>query len=393
MIIDSGPEFRRMGHRSFGIREQARVMISTDAIAAQKVRSVFRVVIATLVLGLTLAMGFEATAADGDLSISLSKPLKGYMAEIMGNGRYVYLEGEIDAQAGQRLENFLKKNDVPYTSTIVLNSPGGSLGAGMDLGRVIRKYGLSTTVGRKEPHPAYDGVTAGACMSSCTLAYLGGTFRYLPAQSRFGVHRFYATKPSDLTADTAQMLSAFIVTYMKEMDIDVELYRLSTLAGGDEIYDVPPATLERLGVVNKGFERPKWTIEGNNDLVYLKGERNTAFGVNKFIIYCGSSQPFLHVIFDPQGRTEEVMGLNQHDLVIDGQNIPVTPTVKDIKNGWYNGVYNLSPRLLAAIAKAQTVGMMLRPTSQAPIFLGFDKLPLAGGEQKVRSYLSTCRRS
>lgn len=353
----------------------------------------FRIAFASLALAIASTTGLTAAAADGTLSISLSKPLKGTMAHIMGEGRNIYLDGEIDAQAGKRLEAFLKKNNVAYTSTVVLNSPGGNLGAGMELGRVIRKYGLSTTVGRKEVHPAYDSVTAGACMSSCTLAYLGGTFRYLPEQSRFGVHRFYATKPGNLDADTAQMLSAFIVTYMKEMDIDVELYRLSTLAGGDTIYEVPHATLERIGAVNKGFERPKWTIEGNNDLVYLKGERNTAFGINKFIVYCGAKQPFLHVIFDPQGRTDEVMQLGQHDLVIDGQNIPVTPNVKDIKNGWYNGVYNLSPRLLAAIAKAQTVGMMLRPTAQAPIFLGFDKLPLAGGEQRVRSYLSTCRRS
>lgn len=352
----------------------------------------FRIAFATVVVAIALLAGPKAMAADGTLSISLSKPFKGYMAEIMGNDRNIYLDGEIDAQAGKRLEAYLKKNDVPYTSTIVLNSPGGSLGAGMDLGRVIRKYGFNTTVGRKEAHPAYDGVAAGICMSSCTLAYLGGTFRYLPEQSRFGVHRFYATKPGDLTADTAQMLSAFIVTYMKEMDIDVEFYRLSTLAGGDDIHEVPHATLERIGAVNKGFERSKWTIEGNNDLVYLKGERNTTFGINKFIVYCGAKQPFLHVIFDPQGRTDEVMQLGQHDLVIDGQNIAVTPTAKDIKNGWYNGVYNLSPRLLTAIAHAQTVGMMLRPTSQAPIFLGFDKLPLAGGEQKVRSYLSTCRR-
>lgn len=353
----------------------------------------FRLAITTIALAVTTLIGLDARAADGSLEISLSKPLKGYMADILGSGRYVYLDGEIDAQAGKRLEAFLIKNNVPYTSTVVLNSPGGSLGAGMELGRVIRKLGLSTTVGRKEARPTYDSVAAGMCMSSCTLAYLGGTFRFLPDASRFGVHRFYATKPSELSADTAQMISAFIVTYMKEMDIDVELYRLSTLAGGDDIYDVPHATLEKIDVVNKGFERPKWSIEGNDNLIYLKGERNTTFGINKFIIYCGAAHPMLHVIFDPQGRTEEVMQLSQHDLVIDGRNIPVAPAVKDIKNGWYNGVYSLSSSQLAAIASAHTVGMMLRPSAQAPIFLGFDKLPLTGGEQKVRSYLSTCHRT
>lgn len=314
------------------------------------------------------------------------------MGWVLGNGRLVYLDGTIDAQAGKRLETFIKENKISSTSTVVLNSSGGSLLGGIELGKVIRKHGLRTDVGKKEVKPEYDGTTPGRCLSACTLAYLGGRFRFLPEASTFGVHRFYWSDKGQGDADTAQMLSAVVTSYMKEMDVDVDLFRLSTLKGGDEMYEVPHATLAKLNVVNYGFEQPKWTIEGANDLVYLKGERETVYGINKFIIYCnGRSQPILHVIFDPQGREDEVMELSRHDLVVDGTNRRIAPGAREIKNGWYNGVYPLSPALVAAIASAATVGTILRSTEVSPIFLGFDRLPVAGGEQKIRSYMTACR--
>lgn len=330
---------------------------------------------------------------DDKLSISISKKVSGLAGWVLGDSRYVYLEGEIDSQAGKRLEAFITENNLSYTSSVVLNSPGGSLLGGIEIGRVIRKFGLKTTVGKRASKSDYDDVTAGECMSACTLAYLGGKFRLMPEASKFGVHRFYWTKKGADDADVAQMLAGLVTSYMKDMDVDVELFRLSTLKGGDEILEIDRMALERLNVVNNGFERPRWSIEGANNLVYLKGERDTIYGINKFIIYCAAAaSPILHVIFDPQGREDEVMHLNKHDLVIDGRNIPIAPHSREIKNGWFNGIYPLNARQTSSIVQAKSVGMILRHAGESPIFLGFDHLPLQGGEQKVSSFLASCQK-
>jgi hypothetical protein len=335
---------------------------------------------------------FPGVAAEDKLSITISRPINGYMSLFLGNGRYVYLDGIIDRQAPSRLENFLKSNEIQYNSSVVLNSAGGNLISGIEIGRIIRKYGLSTVVGVKDAQPEYDSIKSGICMSACTAAFLGGKFRTLGGGSKFGVHRFAFQARGDGDADAAQMLSAIVTKYMKEMDIDVELFRLWTLAGSTEILELDSGQLENLNVVNNGFERPKWTIEGNNNLIYLKGERDTIYGINKFIIYCTpASVPLLHIIFDPQGRADEVMQHKQNDLIIDSEHIKVTAVKKEITNGWFNAIYRLNNKLIRAISLAKSVGMIVRPTSEAPNFLGFNHLPVSGGEQKIRSYLSGCR--
>ena len=84
-----------------------------------------------ILLGI-LACGVSPAAAQR-LSISASAPPSRLEAALMGNARYVYLDGEIDADAAKRFETFVAANDIPYTSTVVLNSPGGSLIAGIEL--------------------------------------------------------------------------------------------------------------------------------------------------------------------------------------------------------------------------------------------------------------------
>jgi hypothetical protein len=107
--------------------------------------------------------------------------------------------GEIKADAGARLEQFIVANKVPGRSMVILNSPGGSLAGGMALGRVLRKYDLRTDVGVQKAGEREH--VPGSCFSSCTLAYVGGTFRFLTRGSQFGVHRFAFTKPQQREAD------------------------------------------------------------------------------------------------------------------------------------------------------------------------------------------------
>src|ERR1700694_4156912 len=86
------------------------------------------------------------------------------------------------------LKRLLLRNNVIDGSWLYLDSPGGNLFEGMKLGRVIRKHSLFTTVGKINPKPKGDVLPA-HCLSACTLAFLGGEFRFWKDGSIFGVHR------------------------------------------------------------------------------------------------------------------------------------------------------------------------------------------------------------
>jgi len=65
----------------------------------------------------------------------------------------LYLSGPIDIDAAARLETYIVANHVPRESWAILDSPGGNLYGGMELGRVIRKYDLRTNIGKAKSEP------------------------------------------------------------------------------------------------------------------------------------------------------------------------------------------------------------------------------------------------
>jgi len=313
---------------------------------------------------------------------------------ILGTGWRIFLSGRIDPDAAVKFEAFLKEKDVPVWSYVVLNSPGGSVYGAMELGRVFRKFQLNTDVGIRISSKGDDfSFSAGECYSACAYAYLGGQFRFLNKGSRFGVHRFYATNPAYGDMDTAQITSAHILAYLREMGIDPEFFNLSTKAGGDEIFEPPLPVLEKLSIVNNGTGPTTWSIESPRGIMYLKGERNTERGINKFVVGCADEGVFLYIIFDPQGHQQEAMNMHAHSLVIDLKDEPINLTDASIQNGWFNGVYSLTTSQVRRIMSAKTVGVILRGSYEAPIFLGFNDMPFSeGAADKLVGIVRPCAR-
>jgi hypothetical protein len=311
---------------------------------------------------------------------------------IGGNGWFVFLDGVIDSEAPIRFEQYVKQNNIPDRSVVYLNSPGGSLIAGIELGRLFRKYGLSTDIGRKLPASTkrFD-IEAGGCYSACAYAYLGGQFRYFHENSRYGVHQFKSRESEGGDEGSAQIASAVIVEYVRSMDVDTDLFGLSASAVPAGINEIDKPTLERLNVVNNGRTRPVWTIESADGRLYLKGQRVTAeSGINKFIVYCEAQRTYLLAIFDTLRRDDELMKMPAHSLLIDGEAYPVTASSKRIQNGLFNVIFNLSSRERSALRKAENVGVAVQLTYQAPVFLGFDRMPVTDGRQKLLGILDQC---
>ena len=90
----------------------------------------------------------------------------------------IYADGPIDADAADQFDQIVRQKNIPAYSTAYLNSPGESVIAAIDLGHAFRRYGLNTSTekfNQKKNWPSLDTY----CISSCTLAYFGGVFRYM----------------------------------------------------------------------------------------------------------------------------------------------------------------------------------------------------------------------
>jgi hypothetical protein len=123
------------------------------------------------------------------------------------------------------------------------------------------------------------------------LAFLGGEYRYLPDASIYGVHRFFWQEHTSADADVAQIVSAAVVEYIKTMGVDTKLFALASQAGSSQAVTPSAEALLSLNVINNGSKPVKWTIESITGGIYLKGEQETALGINKFMFTCPAHAP------------------------------------------------------------------------------------------------------
>jgi hypothetical protein len=98
-----------------------------------------------------------------------------HVLQLLNEGREIGLSGGIDFGTAADLATLL--NASADVRTIDLNSSGGRVAEAQKLETLIKARGLSTYV-------------AGQCASACTLAYLGGSRRYLGPQGKLEFHRY-----------------------------------------------------------------------------------------------------------------------------------------------------------------------------------------------------------
>ncbi|WP_262568854.1 hypothetical protein [Agrobacterium tumefaciens] len=110
---------------------------------------------------------------------------------------------------------------------ITFNSNGGNVATAMAYGRMIRSLGLSTLQLR-----------SAECASACALAFVGGVNRQAEPGA-IGVHQSSFSPESSLEGHIAvaavQALTAQIMTYLVEMDVDPKLLQLSLSVPSDDM--------------------------------------------------------------------------------------------------------------------------------------------------------------
>lgn len=155
---------------------------------------------------------------------------------------WISASGAITADTPQDFERFAQNHDLAG-ATVVLDSDGGSVHGAMALGRVIRRLGLNTTVGRIiDLDAAEQGIAHGKyspradCESMCGFVLLGGVHRSVPGEARVMVHQIWlGDRRNDPTAAnyTAEDLALVqrdvgrLAKYTVEMGGSIDLLNLA----------------------------------------------------------------------------------------------------------------------------------------------------------------------
>jgi hypothetical protein len=151
---------------------------------------------------------------------------------------WISATGVIAEETARNFEAFARANDV-RGARLVLDSEGGSVLSALALGRAIRKFDMTTTVGRTVLLPAVGSEApratisnSASCESMCAFLLLAGTRRYVPMEARVLVHQIWLGAKSkrarevSYTADELQLVQRDIgrlTRYTAEMGGSMEL--------------------------------------------------------------------------------------------------------------------------------------------------------------------------
>ena len=144
------------------------------------------VVVGLAALAAAAALSAAAWAQTARAADNAGKPMTFEWGTVYGDTPAIFADGDFTVDTPDALRAFLKRSIYTPDTVIYLNSLGGDLGAGMEVGKVIREAHLNTGVARNTRDPAqantidldaYSRVYPGYCVSACSLAFLGGVSR------------------------------------------------------------------------------------------------------------------------------------------------------------------------------------------------------------------------
>ena len=266
----------------------------------------------------------------------------------MGNASFcsprILATGVIERNSHSKLSAFLSdparaKDFLPQKPDICFNSPGGNLQGGLDLGRLIRRRGLSTCLesdyarvvkGFDEPQVF---VTNVVCASSCAFAMLGGVNRFFDMSEDdrvYGVHQFYSSNGS-IGDSATQVTVVLLAQYLENMGISRALLDTASLVPPNEIYWLRPQQLVEYEIDNMTTINSPWALNALDDGTVVASVSQNKAGAQSRVtlsILKSQGQPTVVVSFTPStrfsNRLEDALDAvngNEITLLVDGRRI------------------------------------------------------------------------
>ena len=170
-------------------------------------------------------------------------------------GTSITAEGEITDATPEDFRTFLRSNAATHRGRVLvfINSPGGKIVAGIELGKIFRKIGVTASVARiaeGEEGTAAEPV-GGICFSACVYALMGAQRRIAPRDSKIGIHRMFAYDGGSRRFDNGEM-AAMLRRYSNMMGVNPELVAATEQGTSDAIRILTPAEIARWRLASPG---------------------------------------------------------------------------------------------------------------------------------------------
>ena len=180
----------------------------------------------------------------------------------------VFVQGYItpdDVYAVKVMESLVKRgSQVISGNSVSLAGSGGDVDAAMEVGRVLRRLRVTTTVDR-----------GNQCVSSCVFAFMGGDRRV--AVGRVGIHRPYFASNRKVPDRRAyyRQLQKRLQDYVEELDFPPSLY--------EAIMAIPP---ERISILT-AQDLKRFYLQGMSpaaeDEADAESARNLGISVSEYL--------------------------------------------------------------------------------------------------------------
>jgi hypothetical protein len=339
-----------------------------------------------------VASSLALSAAAGEMTFVVQKT---DLRPIQGISYSIYADGEIAAATPEKFQALVRTLHISESdsSYVFLNSPGGSVVGGLELGKAIQAARSMTYVGRKGKDNTLQ--LPGNCFSACVLAYLGGVYRYLDEKSQLGVHQFsFAGSADQVDGPSAtaisQVIAAEIVKFIADARADRELFDLMSSTLPDAIYIIPHDELRRLRVVTDNIYDENWSFELVEGVPYLRIWQQSAFGENKLLFTCLEGRLVASALLQPPEHfMMDTIGMFIDD---DLRTIPESLLIgKPRTTGKFIAAYFVVTREMAqGILAAHSIGAAMQPPNK-DIFFGFS-IDTAKGSEKLIKIITGCYR-
>ena len=234
-------------------------------------------------------------------------------------------EGPITKDSPAKLLAAIEENEFNRNGQlglVLLNSPGGSLFAGMELGRIFRERGAHVTIGSTVPivdSPWFAG-GEGVCISACAYAFLGGLTREIGAEGfnggtgKLGFHQFAvpdALEQPDLAQFTAtdrikdQIITGRLVEYINEMGVDARIYQFAAAVPPNKIAILDPDLASEYNVTTSAAPYQDWKLIAFEKGLIAESQRG---GLNPRTLrfYCAGDKVHLTYLQDNEASVNGV---------------------------------------------------------------------------------------
>jgi hypothetical protein len=302
----------------------------------------------------------------------------------------IYIDGEITPALPRQLASALGANQIER-ATIYINSVGGDLQAGLELGEFIRKLGFNTAIGKRGPSQGKP--IPGSCQSACLLVFAGGVYRFADSTAFFGIHRFFSRQSGPQDLALGQVLSAAITGYLIKMDVSPKLFERMVGAGA-VLQKLPVDEAVALNLVNNGSHPATWAIVGRGGEVFLQGEQKTWNGTGRMLIACSRGEGLqVSAQYDADLNTRKILAETKHiSLRLDSRFVGVDPNnlirATAIENGFLTTRFSVTAGTSGAIGGANSIGFAWLPHGSS-VFYGFD-IPTSQHRDLIFSFASHC---